>query len=443
MTDDSSARGRAVPSGRLSRLGAFGRLAAGVGGGVVAEGARRLAAGERPRLGDMLLTPANATRVADQLSHLRGAAMKLGQMISMDAGDMLPPELATILARLRNNAHHMPPQQLDKVLAAEWGRDWRRRFAHFQAHPIAAASIGQVHRARLPDGRELAIKVQYPGVRESIDADVDNVATLLRVSGLLPKELDVAPLLGEAKRQLHEEADYLREGAMLTRYRALLADAPGFVVPDLHPDLTTAHVLAMSFVEGVPIETLEQADEDVRDRAMHSLIALVLRELLDWGLMQTDPNFANYRWQPDSERIVLLDFGAAREVPPATVDCYRILLAAGLSGDRDAVREAAIAAGFLGQAAADRHRPLINSMIDVILANLNKAGPFDFGDRAFVGVVREQGIDMARDKATWHLPPADTLFVQRKISGTALLAARLKARVDIRAMVEAKVANAN
>ena len=124
MTDDSSpSRGRAVPSGRLSRLGAFGRLAAGVGGGVVAEGARRLAAGERPRLGDMLLTPANATRVADQLSHLRGAAMKLGQMISMDAGDMLPPELATILARLRNNAHHMPPQQLDTVLAREWGRD--------------------------------------------------------------------------------------------------------------------------------------------------------------------------------------------------------------------------------------------------------------------------------------------------------------------------------
>ena len=295
MTDDSSPRGRAVPSGRLSRLGAFGRLAAGVGGGVVAEGARRLAAGERPRMGDMLLTPANATRVADQLSHLRGAAMKLGQMISMDAGDMLPPELSTILARLRNNAYHMPPQQLDKVLAAEWGRDWRRRFAHFQAHAVAAASIGQVHRARLPDGRELAIKVQYPGVAESIDADVDNVATLLRVSGLLPKELDVAPLLNEAKRQLHEEADYVREGAMLNRYRAALANAPEFVVPDLYADFTTPRVLAMSFVEGVPIETLETADQDVRDRVMDSLIALTLRELLDWGLMQTDPNFANYR----------------------------------------------------------------------------------------------------------------------------------------------------
>ena len=410
MTDDRDARGRAVPSGRLSRLGAFGRLAAGVGGGVVAEGARRLAAGERPRMGDMLLTPANAMRVADQLAHLRGAAMKLGQMISMDAGDMLPPELSAILARLRN-----------------------------QAHPIAAASIGQVHRARLPDGRELAIKVQYPGVKQSIDADVDNVATLLRVSGLLPKELDVAPLLGEAKRQLHEEADYIREGSMMTRYRDRLANEPGFIVPELHADLTTPRVLAMTYVAGEPIEMLEHADQSIRDTAMQNLIGLTLRELLDWQLMQTDPNFANYRWQPETARIVLLDFGAARDIPAATADGYRTLLAAGLSGDRDAVRAAAIGAGFLGAAAAQAHRPLVDAMIDVILDNLNRPGPFDFGDRAFVGVVREQGMEMARDRSTWHLPPADTLFVQRKISGTALLAARLKARVDIRAMVEERI----
>ncbi|WP_375272950.1 ABC1 kinase family protein [Sphingomonas sp.] len=431
--------GRRVPSGRVARFGAFGRLAGGVAGGVVAEGARRLANGERPRMGDLLLTPANATRVADQLANLRGAAMKLGQMVSMDAGDMLPPELTQILARLRDDAHHMPPRQLDAVLAQEWGPGWRRRFAHFQAHPIAAASIGQVHRARLPDGRELAIKVQYPGVKESIDADVDNVATLLRVSGLLPRELDIRPLLEEAKRQLHEEADYRREGAMLTRYGELLAGEQGFVVPALEPSLTTERVLAMDFVAGVPIETLDEAAQETRDTAMARLIALVLRELFDWGLMQTDPNFANYRWQPDTGRLVLLDFGAARAVPADTSAGYRRLLSAGLSGDRDAVREAAVAAGFMGEAAAAAHRALVDRMIEVILGELNQPGVFDFGDRAFVGVLREQAIDMARDRSTWHVPPIDTLFVQRKISGTALLAARLKARVDIRAMVEARV----
>ena len=441
MSDDDSRiddrRSRSVPSGRLSRLGQFGRLAGGVAGGMLAEGARRLAAGERPRARDMLLTPGNAARVADRLSNLRGAAMKLGQMISLDSGDMLPPELSDIMAKLRDRAHHMPPPQLQRVLTAEWGKDWRTRFARFDSTPIAAASIGQVHRARTHDGRDLAIKIQYPGVRESIDADVDNVATLLRVSNLLPRELDIAPMLAEAKRQLHEETDYLREGAQMEAYRALLVDRPEFVVPELASEFTTANALAMTFVAGRPIESVESGPQAERDRVAALLIDLVLTELFELGLMQTDPNFANFRYQPETQRIVLLDFGAVRGVLPETAASYRALLTAGLSGNRDAVRDAAVAAGFLGVAAEERHRPLIDRMIDVILTAANRDATFDFADRSFLGVVREQGMTMAEDRATWHIPPTDTLFVQRKISGIALLAARLRARVDLRGKVAA------
>jgi predicted unusual protein kinase regulating ubiquinone biosynthesis (AarF/ABC1/UbiB family) len=433
-------RSKAVPSGRIARLGAFGRLAGGVAGGVLAEGARRLAEGERPKLRELLLTPGNVGRVADQLSQLRGAAMKLGQMVSMDAGDLLPPELAQLLAKLRERAHQMPPAQLQRVLAAEWGRDWRQRFAHFGASPIAAASIGQVHKAVTRDGRTLAIKVQYPGVRESIDADVDNVATLLRVSGLLPRELDIAPLLAEAKRQLHEEADYARESEQMRAYADLLGDDPAYLVPRPEPEFTTERVLAMGFVDGVSIETLAEAPQAVRDQTMRALIALVLRELFDFGLMQTDPNFANYRFQGETGRLVLLDFGAARAVPPAVREGYRALLGAGLAGDRAAARRAAIAAGFMSAAAAERHGETIDRMIDVILGELGRPGAFDFGDRAFVGVLRDQAASVAADRASWHLPPADLLFVQRKISGTALLAARLKAKVDVRSLVEGMVA---
>ena len=443
MSNPFDGKGRAVPSGRLSRLGSFGRLAGGVAAGMIAEGTQRLASGQRPRVSDMLLTPRNAARVADQLAHLRGAAMKLGQMISMDAGDMLPAELSDILSRLRNRAHHMPPAQLQRVLAEHWGRDWRTRFARFDASPIAAASIGQVHRAWTHDGRELAIKVQYPGVAASIDADVDNVATLLRISGLLPRELDVAPLLAEAKRQLHEEADYVREAAQMARFATLLAGEPGFVVPSLAADFSTDRVLAMSFVAGAPIETLAEAPQETRDTVMRALIGLVLRELFEFGLMQTDPNFANYRYQPDTGRLVLLDFGATRDVPAVTADAYRQLLAAGLAGDADAVRQAAVAAGFLGEAAVARHRPLVDRMIGVILSELNRPGAFDFADRAFVSVLRDHGAEMAADRATWHIPPIDTLFVQRKISGTALLAARLKARVEARAMIAPYVVGGN
>jgi predicted unusual protein kinase regulating ubiquinone biosynthesis (AarF/ABC1/UbiB family) len=433
-------RHRKIPSGRLSRLAAFGQMAGGVASGMMAEGARRLARGERPHMADLLLTPANARRVTQQLSRLRGAAMKLGQMISLDAGDMLPSELTAILAQLRDSAHHMPPVQLQKVLAAQWGQDWRRRFASFEASPIAAASIGQVHRARLPDGRLVAVKVQYPGVAQSIDSDVDNVATLLRMSGLLPGEIDIAPLLSEAKAQLREEADYLREAAQMRRYGALLADDPRFILPRPVDEWTTAQVLVMDFIEARPIEMLEGESQIVRDRAMGALLDLVLQELFSFGYMQTDPNFANYRWQPDSQKIALLDFGAARPVPPRTSEAYRAMLEAGLAGDRVRLRRALVDIGFVSTALPIRHSQSIDGMIDAILTHIAQPGPFDFADRSFVAQLRELAMPIVSDRNSWHLPPAETLFVQRKVSGMALLAVRMKARLPLTQMIAARLA---
>jgi predicted unusual protein kinase regulating ubiquinone biosynthesis (AarF/ABC1/UbiB family) len=440
MTDDPGRwRARGLPSSKVARLGQFGRLAGGIAVGMIAEGTRRLAGGQRPRMRDMLLTPANFHKLADRLSHLRGAAMKLGQMISMDAGDLLPPELSAILADLRERAHHMPPAQLEQVLLREWGEDWRRHFTRFDAIPIAAASIGQVHRATARDGRELAIKFQYPGVRESIDSDVDNVSTLLRLSGLLPRGLDVSPLLAEAKRQLHEEADYRREGEQMQLFGRLLADSPDLLVPELLAELSSDRVLVMTFLEGRPIENLVIASQSVRNDVARALIGLVLRELFDFGVMQTDPNFANYRYQPDTGRLVLLDFGATRTVEPDTISAYRAMLRAGLAADRDGLRNAALAAGIVGEAAVTHHRARIDSMIDIIVGEMIRPGAFDFGNRHFVAALRDQGLEVAADQRSWHLPPADILFTQRKISGTALLAARLNARVDVRSLVSAYV----
>lgn len=434
MSEEDAVEGRAIPRSRLARAGQFGRLAGGLAGGMLAEGARRLGQGERPKARDLLLTPGNLTRVADRLAHLRGAAMKLGQMISLDAGEFLPTELTDILARLRSNAYHMPPPQLAGVLAQEWGKDWRRRFRRFQAHPIAAASIGQVHRAETHDGRLLAIKVQYPGVADSIEADVDNVASLLRLSGLLPRELDIAPLLEEAKAQLAREADYQREGEQMERFRLALAADPNFAVPKLDREFSTRRVLAMTFLDSRPIELLEEAPQEERDLQVERLVRLVLRELFEFGTMQTDPNFANYRVMADG-RLALLDFGAAQDIGELVRAGYRRLLTAGLERDHTALRSAAVDAGFLGPAVAERHPEALGRIIDIILAELHRPGPFDFGDRAFLATVREEGLKIAADKASWHLPPAELLFVQRKVSGTALLAARLKARVDVRGLV--------
>lgn len=422
-----------VPQGRLSRLAAFGKLAGGVAAGVLGEGLERLARGERPHLPDLLLTPSNARRVTEQLSRLRGAAMKLGQMLSLDAGDLLPAELTAILSQLRDTAHVMPPGQLQQALSSAWGPDWRRHFARFDTTPIAAASIGQVHRGILTSGREVAIKVQYPGISDSIDADIDNVTTLLRISGLLPAGLSIAHHLAEAKRQLHEEADYLREAEQMRRYRALLADDPRFVLPEPVEDLLHPTVLPMDFMAGAPIETLATALETERNGAMEAMLDLALKELFEFGLMQTDPNFANYRWQRDSGRIVLLDFGATRPVAPESVEAYRTLLRAGLAGDIAAVRNALIAMGFVSTAQASRHGPALEAMISIGLQHVHasRSGLFDFADRQFVSTIRDQAAPLIADRASWRLPPPDKLFLQRKISGMALLFTRLQARMPL------------
>ncbi|TNC74184.1 ABC1 kinase family protein [Rubellimicrobium roseum] len=423
-------KGLPVPSGRLARLTRLGGLAAGVAGGALAEGARQLARGQRPGLEQVLLTPGNLARVADRLAEMRGAAMKMGQFLSMDAGDLLPPELSDILARLRADAAPMPPRQLGAVLDAEWGAGWRGRFVDFDTRPLAAASIGQVHRARLRDGRDLAVKVQYPGIARSIDSDVDNVATLLRLSGLLPEGLDAGPLLAEAKRQLRDEADYAKEAAHLRRFAGLLAGDGAFRVPEVHADLSTPHVLAMSFEPGEPLESLAQAPQATRDEVAGRLVDLALRELFGWGWMQTDPNLANYRW--DGRRVVLLDFGATREVPRPIADLYRGLLRAALARDRDGAEAALGAFGALDARTPEPLREEALALFDLAAREMLHEGPFDFGRSDLLARLRDRGMALALDRSGWRVPPAETLFVQRKLGGLYLLCSLLGARLDLR-----------
>jgi predicted unusual protein kinase regulating ubiquinone biosynthesis (AarF/ABC1/UbiB family) len=242
---------------------------------MLAERLRQVARGNIPRASDLVLTPSNARRVADKLSELRGAAMKVGQLLSMDAGDLLPPELAAILARLRADARPMPMSQVVMAMEQSFGLGWVKAFRRFSFTPMAAASIGQVHAAITLGERHLALKIQYPGVNKSIDSDVDNVATLLRISRLVPEELALEPLLQEAKRQLHEEADYLREAGHLQRFATLLEDAPEFLVPGVDEDLSRKNILAMDLLFGKPIESLTSATQTTRDRVVGLLRGLL------------------------------------------------------------------------------------------------------------------------------------------------------------------------
>jgi predicted unusual protein kinase regulating ubiquinone biosynthesis (AarF/ABC1/UbiB family) len=433
MQDDN---GSAVPIGRTARLLHFGGIASGIAGNVAAGGLRALASGRRPDLAQLMLTPANALRLTSGLSHLRGAALKLGQMLSMDTGLVLPGELTAILGRMRDDARHMPPKQLQTVLNAEWGSGWYKRFARFDVHPFAAASIGQVHRAITHDGQSLAIKVQYPGVRASIDSDVDNMATLLRLPGLLPRGMDLSPLLAEAKRQLHAEADYLAEARHLTRFGEWLAGSDAFALPRLQLPLCTPQVLAMDYMDSAPLDSLVDAPQVLRDRVAASLIDLVLRELFQFGAMQTDPNLANYRYDPKSGRIVLLDFGAVQTIAPDLAADFRALAQVALTGTAAQTRDAMLRIGYFSPATAPHHQDLIQSMFHTAMGPLRQDTPFDFGRSDLLERLRDMGLAIGNDRDLAHVPPAATLFLHRKIGGMYLMAAKLRARIALRPMVE-------
>lgn len=429
--DDSGEPTRAVPSGRMTRLFGLGSLATGIAGSMLAGGARNLAQGKLPRIGDLMLTPANAHRVADKLAHMRGAAMKVGQLLSMDAGDLLPPEIGAILARLRADATAMPMSQVVSVLDANWGEGWRRHFQQFSFTPVAAASIGQVHFGVTSDGHRVAVKIQYPGVRQSIDSDIDNVATLCKMSGLIPKTVDFGPLLQQAKVQLREEADYLREGAALRRYRDLLAGSPDYALPDVHEALTTQSVLVMTRMDGVPVESLTHAPQAERDRIVTLLMSLFFRELFEFRLIQTDPNFANYRYDRATGQLILLDFGATRAYPVEMVAQYRQILQGALQRDPEMITPAAMALGYFDDTTADRHRNAVLGMFIEACEPLRFDGRYDFGASDLAARLRDAGMALGMERDFWHTPAANVLLLQRKIVGLYLLAARLQGRVDV------------
>ncbi len=403
----------------------------------IAEGARRAVGSAAANRTSVFLSGARGRKLARRLAGMRGAAMKLGQMLSLEGDDLLPPEFADALAVLRASADSMPPAQVRRALGREYGKGWEARFRRFDFDPIASASIGQVHEAQASDGRELALKIQYPGVRRSIDSDVDNLATLLRLARALPVDLDVSALVREAKRALHLEADYRREAEHLRRYRRLVADDPSVVVPRVHDDLSTARTLAMDRVHGRPIEDLrsDEYPQRLRDEIGVRLQRLMFRELFEFHFMQSDPNFANYLFEPDSGRLILLDFGSALEFQPEFVLRYRRICRAMVDADRDAVRRLAIEIGYLPQ---DEREDRVRALVDLILLvgePLRQRGVYDFGASDLASRARSAGFDLAFRRGFLRAPPPETIFLHRKLGGTFLLCNRIRARVGAHALI--------
>ena len=353
VTAAAAARGRArrdgppIRTSRASRTAALAGLGARSGATTAAHRARRVVAPPAARAGlDEAHALRTAAQVADTLGNLRGALMKLGQMASyLDEG--LPEPLRVALSGLQQGAPPMSAELAASVVEQELGAPPARVFARWDPVPLAAASIGQVHRATTRDGREVAVKVQYPGVDDAIRADLGTAGTLFRGMSLMYPGLDPGPVVAELQDRLLEELDYLHEADNQRHFADWYAGHPFIHVPAVVDELTTARVLTTELVDGARFDEVVDWPQDVRDAAAEAIFRFVFRSIYRMHAFNGDPHPGNYLFHRDGS-VTFLDFGLVKYFTAAETDVFGSMIRAiVLERDPAAFRAAVERAGLL------------------------------------------------------------------------------------------------
>ncbi|EDM07965.1 rCG53591 [Rattus norvegicus] len=378
-------RERKVPASRISRLASFGGLAVGLGLGALAEVTKKsLPGGSLQHEGSSpFLTEANAERIVQTLCTVRGAALKIGQMLSIQDNSLISPQLQRVFERVRQSADFMPRWQM-----------------------------------------------MYPGVAESIQSDVQNLLALLKMSVGLPEGLFAEQSLQTLQQELAWECDYRREAACAQTFKKLLADDPFFRVPAVVEELCTTRVLGMELAGGIPLDQCQGLSQDIRNQICFQLLRLCLRELFEFRFMQTDPNWANFLYDASSHKVTLLDFGASRAFGTEFTDHYIEVVKAAADGDRDRVlqksQDLKFLTGFETKAFSDAHVEAVMILGEPFAAS----GSYDFG--AGETARRIQGLIPVLLRHRLRPPPEETYALHRKLAGAFLACARLHAHIACR-----------
>jgi predicted unusual protein kinase regulating ubiquinone biosynthesis (AarF/ABC1/UbiB family) len=378
----------------------------------------------------------NAVRIVETLGRMKGGAMKAGQMLSLHA-DILPPEVAEVLRALQKEAPRVPAEVMEYEVQGALGPRFDQLFRSFDRNAFAAASIGQVHRAVLRDGRTVAVKVQYPMIREIIEADLRNLRTLFGAAVGLVSDMDFEPIWREVRDRLREELDYAREAKHVRRFTALYADMPEIVIPAVVWEATTDRVLTMEFVEGLsPDEACSGAQaQTLRDRWGQVLFEFLLRGVLVTGWLHADPNMANFGFLPDG-RVIVYDFGCVKHLPARLRKGYAALARAALDGRRELVPEILHGMGVRKQDGVALSRNLTDPYFDLLSRVYRHDPPYTFGgepgvyERLFELGVAHLG------EASDVVFPRDIVFVNRTLAGTFGNLTRLRATADWREVAE-------
>jgi predicted unusual protein kinase regulating ubiquinone biosynthesis (AarF/ABC1/UbiB family) len=348
------------PTSRLSRIRKIAGLSAQLSGEMLSRGVRKLAGADPTGL-----SVSAAEKLVSTLGDLKGAAMKLGQVISMDP-ELFTPEVRGILARLQNQAPAMSYERVREVVKEELGAPPESLYARFEREPLAAASLGQVHRATLPDGREVAVKVQYPGIGQALAADLDNLGFLVGTVARTSRALDGRLYYQELRNELSLELDYRREAALAQGFARACLRLPDLKVPDVVESHTGQRVLTLELLNGKTLKDFLASEPTAPERFRVSclLIRATYGPFLECGEMHADPHPGNFMVMSDG-RLGLLDFGSVKRFSPTFVDVNRRLFQRALHKETLDVLALSREVGFSIELPDDDARALIGEVLHI------------------------------------------------------------------------------
>ena len=437
-TEDPPPEAGKLPSSRLGRTARVGGLVTGQGlrwAGM--RTANRLRTPERAEAAQNERTAALVNELVDQLGQMRGAAMKLGQMLSLIEFEGLPAEereaLQARLASLRDDVPPVPFSQLERLISRELGRPLDQVFSEFDEHALAAASIGQVHRAVTVAGDDVAVKVQYPGVAEAVETDLRNAMLLVPLVHRLAPGVDARALFTEVRERVSEELDYELEAQNQRRIERRFRGHPFISVPRVHTGLSTRRVLVSDYVEGMRFDAVRRMGEEERDRygeiVFRFFFGLVYRDRIALG----DPHPGNYLLRPD-DRVAFVDFGLMRDVSVARLEAERAIARAVRERDAPALKSALIAGRYLpaeraGQVDAELALRLMRRATRWYAVRGHRrlsAGP----PHREPGPVSPEQRAAVRDQINQFTVPPDAVLIRRMHTMVAVVLAQLRARAD-------------
>ena len=358
----------------------------------------------------------NAARIAVTLGEMKGAAMKVGQMLSLHEG-LLPKEVASVLGALQNDAPSVSFAVMEGALRRELG-NFDEVFDSIEPEAFAAASIGQVHRGVLRDGREVAVKIQYPDADRMVTADLTNLKVLLGNLVGLFTDIDFEPIWEEVKERLVEELDYLQEAENMRRKAAMHADFPKIIVPEVIAEATTRRVLTMEFVEAIPSREAasDRYPQDLKDQWGVTLFEFTLRGLFKHRFLHADPNFANFAFREDGT-VIVYDYGCMKQIPDNIATGYARLMDALMKRKKTAIPTLLQEMGVYKEGGAPLSRSATDPYVDLMQDIVRASPQYTFGeDDTIYKALYDLGMSNWQEASDIRFP-RDMVFIDRTLGG--------------------------